>query len=318
VRQRSAARPAPKSDDAGRATFVAVVEAGSFSAAARRLGTTTSAVSKRVARLEGQLGTRLLNRSSRRLATTDAGRSFFESCRRLGEELVAAERELRGPSGELRGVLRVSAPLTFSQQHLVPLLPAFLAEHPALDVAVAAEDRYVDPIEEGVDVMLRTGPPGDSRLLQRKLASDRRLVCGAPAYFARHGVPRTPGELASHACMRHALHGPGGRWVFEGPGGRVAVAVRGRLQVNHSGMIRDAAVAGLGVALLPLFAVGDDLRAGRLQAVLEDWRVPPEVGIYALFPAGRHQPPAVRAFVDFLAARLPARLASVTRRGSRA
>jgi DNA-binding transcriptional LysR family regulator len=110
--------------------------------------------------------------------------------------------------------------------------------------------------------------------------------------------------------MRHALHAPAGRWVFEGPGGRVAVPVRGRFQVNHTGMIRDAAVAGLGVALLPLFAIADDLRKGRLEAVLEAWRVPPDVGIYALFPGGRHLPHTVRAFVDFLAARLPARLAA--------
>jgi len=309
VRKPPARRASEATDDAGRAVFLAVVEAGSFAGAARRLGTTTSAVSKRIAQLERRLGARLVHRSSRHMAPTDAGRLFYERCRRLADELADAERAVRGYAEELRGVLRVSAPLTFAQQHVVPLLPAFLAEHPALEVAIAAEDRFVDPIEEGVDLVIRTGRPGDSRLVQRKLAADRRVVCGAPDYFARHGVPRAPAELASHACMRHALHAAAGRWVFEGPGGRVAVPVRGRFQVNHTGMIRDAALAGLGVALLPLFAVADDLRAGRLKAVLEAWRVPPEVGIYALFPGGRHLPPAVRAFVDHLAKRLPARLA---------
>jgi DNA-binding transcriptional LysR family regulator len=313
VRKAPALRGGELSDDAGRGVFLAVVEAGSFSAAARRLGTTTSAVSKRMARLERRLGARLVNRSSRHLAPTEAGRVFYERCRRIADDVAEAERAVRGYAEELRGVLRASAPLTFSQQHLVPLLPDFLAEHPALDVVLAAEDRFVDPIEEGVDLVIRTGRPGDSRLVQRKLAADRRVVCGAPAYFARHGTPREPGELAGHSCMRHALHAPAGRWVFEGPGGRVAVPVRGRFQVNHTGMIRDAAVAGLGVALLPLFAVADDLRARRLEAVLEAWRVPPEVAIYALFPGGRHLPPAVRAFVDFLAARLPARLGAAPR-----
>jgi DNA-binding transcriptional LysR family regulator len=301
----------PATDDPARAVFVAVVEAGSFAAAARRLGTTTSAVSKRIAAIETRLGARLVHRSSRHLAPTQAGLAFYERCRRIADDVAEAERAVREGAGAPVGAVRVSAPLTFSQQHLVPLLPDFLAAHPRVDVVLVADDRYVDVIEEGVDLAIRTGALPDSGLVRRKLAFDRRVVCASPAYLAQHGAPRAPAELASHACMRHAghtQHGGAGRWTFEGPGGRASVPVRGRFQVNHTGMIRDAALAGLGVALLPLFAIGDDLRSGRLVALLEDWRVPPEVGIHALFPAGRSEPAAVRAFVEFLAARLPARL----------
>lgn len=293
------------------------MEAGSFAAAARRLGTTTSAVSKRIATLEQRLGVRLLNRSSRRLAPTGAGRLFYERCRRLLEELASAERAVRGYGEELRGVLRVGAPLTFAQLHLVPLLPEFLAAHPALDVALSAEDRFVDVIEHGLDLVIRTARPIDSGLKQRKLADDRRVVCASPAYLERAGVPRSPSELTRHSCMRHAYHTPAGRWVFEGAEGPVVVPVQGRVEVNHTGMIRDLALAGAGIALLPSFAVADDVRAGRLRALLEDWRVTPGAGIHALFPAGRQQPPALRAFVAHLAERLPARLRGAGPRAAR-
>jgi DNA-binding transcriptional LysR family regulator len=291
-----------------------VVEAGSLSAAARRLGTTTSAVSKRLARLEERLGTRLVNRSSRRLAPTQAGRRFYERCRRLADELSDAEREARALGAELRGVLRVGVPYTFGQQHLVPLLPEFLDAPAGVDVALVADDRYGDVIEAGLDLVIRTGLPGDSRLKQRKLADDPRVVCAAPAYLARHGTPRTPAELSAHTFMRHAYQRPAGRIAFQGPDGDVVVAVRGRVEANHTGMIRDLALAGAGIALLPRFAIVDELADGRLCALLEAWRVTPGTGVYALFPDGKHPAPALRAFVAHLAARLPARL--TTSRGS--
>jgi DNA-binding transcriptional LysR family regulator len=304
------------SDDADREMLLGVIESGSLSAAARRLGTTTSAVSKRLSRLEARLGVRLVNRSSRRLAPTQAGRRFYERCRRLADELSDAEREARALGAELRGVLRVGVPYTFGQQHLVPLLPGFLDAHPGLDVALVAEDRYGDVIETGLDVVIRTGPPGDSRLKQRKLADDPRVVCASPAYLARHGAPRTPGELSGHAFMRHAYHRPAGRIVFEGPDGDVVVAVRGRVEANHTGMIRDLALAGAGIAVLPRFAIVAELASGALQPLLDGWRVTPGTAIHALFPDGKHPAPALRAFVAHLAERLPSRLA--TSRGARA
>jgi DNA-binding transcriptional LysR family regulator len=294
--------------------FQAVVEAGSFAAAARALGTTTSAVSKRIAAIESRLDVRLLNRSSRRLAPTQAGRAFYERCRRIAEEVADAERAAREDSRELSGVVHVSAPLTFSQLHLVPLLPDFLAAHPRVDVVLAADDRYVDVIGEGVDLVIRTGPLTDSSLVRRKLADDRRVVCASPAYVTDHGAPLAPGDLAGHPCMRHTGHAGAGRWAFANGKEKASVAVRGRLHVNHTGMIRDAALAGLGVALLPLFAIADDLRAQRLVPLLDGWRVVPDVGIYALLPGGRDAAAPVRALVEFFAAQLPARLqASRTR-----
>jgi DNA-binding transcriptional LysR family regulator len=213
-------------------------------------------------------------------------------------------------------VVRVSAPLTFSQLHLVPLLADFFAAQPRVDVALAADDRYVDVIEEGVDLVIRTGHLADSGLVRRKLADDRRVVCASPDYVARRGAPRLPADLAAHDCMRHAGHAGAGRWSFASAAGKASVSVRGRLHVNHTGMIRDAAVAGLGVALLPLFAIADDLRAGRLVPLLDGWRVVPDVGIHALLPGGRDAPAPVRALVDFLAARLPARLQAPRTRSS--
>jgi DNA-binding transcriptional LysR family regulator len=302
------------SDDADREVLLAVIESGSLSAAARRLGTTTSAVSKRLARLEERLGARLVNRSSRRLAPTQAGQRFYERCRRLADELADAEREARALGAELRGVLRVGVPYTFGQQHLVPLLPEFLEAHPGVDVALVADDRYGDVIEAGLDLVIRTGLPGDSRLKQRKLADDPRVVCAAPAYVAHHGAPRTPHELAGHTFMRHAYHRPAGRVAFEGPEGSVVVSVRGRVEANHTGMIRDLALAGAGIAVLPRFAIVEELADGRLRALLPEWRVTPGTAIYALYPDGKHPQPALRAFVAHLAARLPARLNRPARR----
>lgn len=308
MRKPSPPRRGAQSDDADRAILVAVVEAGSLAAAARQLGTTTSAVSKRLARLEQRLGARLVNRSSRRLAPTEAGRVFYERCRRVAAELAEAEREARGLGGELRGILRVGVPYTFGQQHLVPLVPEFLAANPGVDLTLVADDRYGDVIEGGLDLVIRTGLAGDSRLKQRKLADDPRTVCATPEYLARHGTPRTPSDLAAHVCMRHALQRPAGRWIFEGHDGSVVVSVRGRVEANHTGMIRDLVLAGVGLGLLPRFAVVDELSDGRLTAVLEDWRVTPGTGVFALFPDGKHPPAALRAFVAHLAARLPARL----------
>jgi DNA-binding transcriptional LysR family regulator len=299
-----------RSDDTDREVLLGVIETGSLSAAARRLGTTTSAVSKRLAKLEARLGVRLVNRSSRRLSPTQAGRRFYERCRRLSDELSDAEREARALGAELRGALRVGVPYTFGQQHLVPLLPEFLDAHPAMDFALVADDRYGDVIEAGLDLVIRTGLPGDSRLKQRKLADDPRVVCASPLYLARRGEPRTPSELAGHAFMRHAYQRPAGRIAFEGPDGDVLVAVRGRVEANHTGMIRDLALAGAGIALLPRFAIVDELAAGTLRVLLDDWRVTPGTAIYALFPDGKQPAPALRAFVAHLAARLPARLAT--------
>jgi DNA-binding transcriptional LysR family regulator len=288
--------------------LVRVVERGSFSAAARTLGMTTSAISKRIAALESKLRTRLVHRTTRKLSTTDAGRALYDRLRRMFADLEDAEREVVGLGSTLRGVVRVSASVTFGQLHLAPLVADFLIANPELRVELRLSDRYVDVVGEDVDVAIRAGRLADSSLIARKLAPDSRVVCAAPAYLERHGTPRTPAELARHNCMRHAYHDAAATWSFEGPGGPVDVAVQGTFQVNHTGAIREAVLSGLGVALMPMFAVAGEVRSGALRVLLEDYPLA-ESAIYALTPQGAHPTVKVRALVDFLSEKLPPRLA---------
>jgi DNA-binding transcriptional LysR family regulator len=306
-------------DDLGEMrTFVGVVEGQSFSAAARALGATTSAVSKRIAALEGKLGTQLFHRTTRTLATTEAGQVLYERVRRVLTELADAERDVVGLGEGLRGVVRVSAPVTFGQLHVAPLVADFLLDHREVRIELTLDDRYVNVVAEGFDLAIRAGRLVDSTLIARKLASDRRVVCGAPSYLERHGVPRTPAELASHDCMRHALHDASATWTFDGPHGRESVVVQSSLRLNHGGAIRAAVLRGLGLALLPGFTVDDDLRSGALRTVLDEYRLPPS-GIYAVMPADAHATRKVRSLVDHVARALPSRLgaAAETRKRGR-
>jgi DNA-binding transcriptional LysR family regulator len=307
---RSAAMPASRRrlDDLDEMlAFVRVVERGSLSAAARALGMTTSAISKRIAAIEGKLRTQLLRRTTRKLSTTEAGQALYARLQRVLAELADAEREVVGLGGGLRGVVRVSASMTFGQLHLAPLLADFLLDNPELRVELRLSDRFVDVVGEDFDVAIRIGRLVDSSLIARKLAPDERVVCAAPAYLEARGEPRTPADLARHNCMRHVYGDASSTWSFEGPDGPVDVTVQGTLHVNHTGAIREAVLRGLGVALLPMFAVAGDVRSGALTTLLRDYR-PSDTAIYAVTPQGAHPTAKVRALVDFLAARLPARL----------
>ena len=287
--------------------FVRVVERGSLSAAARALGMTTSAISKRIAAIEAKLRTQLLRRTTRKLSTTEAGQALYARLQRVLAELADAEREVIGLGGGLRGVVRVSASMTFGHLHLAPLVADFLLDNPELRVELRLSDRFVDVVGEDFDVAIRIGRLVHSSLVARKLAPDVRVVCAAPAYLKARGEPRTPADLASHNCMRHVYGDATSTWSFDGPDGPVHVIVQGTLHVNHTGAIREATLRGLGVALLPMFAVADDVRSGALTTVLHDYR-PSDTAIYALMPQGSHPTAKVRALVNFLAARLPARL----------
>jgi DNA-binding transcriptional LysR family regulator len=294
-------------------TFVGVAEGRSFSAAARGLGATTSAISKRIAALEAKLGAQLFHRTTRTLALTEAGRVLHERVRRVLAEIDEAERDVVGLADGLRGVLRVSAPVTFGQLHVAPLVADFLLANPEVRVELSLDDRYVDVVAEGFDLAIRAGRMVDSTLIAKKLASDRRVVCAAPAYLERAGVPRTPADLARHNCMRHAYHDASATWTFDGPRGRESVVVHGSLRLNHGGAIRAAALRGLGVALLPGFTVDGDVASGALAAVLEDYKLP-ATAIYAVQPADAHATRKVRALIDFLGAQLPARLGTAAKK----
>ena len=281
--------------------FVRVVQAGSFSAAARGLGLTPSAVSKQIARLEDRLGARLLNRTTRRLSVTEVGSAFYERGTRILADMTEAEQAVLDLHGAPRGTLRVSLPLAFGRLHVVPLIPAFLARYPEVRVDLGFNDRFVDLIEEGIDVAVRVGELADSSLIVRRLAANRRVVCAAPDYLARHGAPRTPAELSRHNCLTYSYRQMRNDWRFEGPAGQwQTVRVSGNLESNEVEALRTALLASVGLALIPLWLAGPDLESGRVVEVLGDYHVP-DSAIHAVYPPGRHLSPKVRAFVDLLA-----------------
>ena len=279
--------------------FARVVEAKSFSTAARQLGMSKSTVSKHVSRLEDRLGARLLNRTTRRLSPTEVGLAFYERCARIATEVEEAEAAAMRLQSSPRGTLKVNAPMSFAVLHIAPAIPEFVARHPELSVDMTMNDRVVDLIDEGFDLAVRIGELPDSSLITRRLAANRLVVCAAPAYLARHGAPRVPAELGAHNCLGYTLGATPNEWRFLGPGGEHRVRVSGNFQANNGDALRRAAREGLGVVTLPTFIAGEDLRSGALRAVLADYALP-ESAVYAVYPHNRHLSTKVRAFVDFL------------------
>lgn len=281
------------------AVLAHVAETGSFSAAARRLGMSRSAVSKAVAKLEKELGARLLNRSTRHLSMTEVGAAYVEHCSRILDEAVRAEQVVDHLHAQPRGVLKVAASVAFGTLHVAPALADFLGRYPELDIDMTITDRAIDMAEEGCDVVVRVARDLPPNLVARRLAPVRRKLCATPAYFGKHGVPRIPQDLAHHNCLDYTHSGEQGLWRFTGPEGDIAVPVSGRLRINDDEALSQAVLGGLGLALLPTFIIGKDLQAGRLRAALSEY-IPVERHVYALYLPTRHLPAKVRAFIDFL------------------
>jgi len=287
----------------GMAVFARVVEAQSFTAAAARLGMSKSAVSKAIAGLEDRLGVSLLNRTTRRLSLTEVGRAFYERSARILAEAEEAELAVTRLQAAPRGTLKVNAPVSFGILHLGPALADFMERYPELKVDIELTDRFVDLIEEGFDLAVRIASLPDSSLIARKLADNPMAVCAAPPYWGRRGRPSTPHDLSGQDCITYAYNANPNEWPFvDAAGRRIGVRVHGSLHTNNGDVSLCAALAGLGVVLLPRFICGPHLAAGRLEAVLESW-MPPPSGIFALYPHNRHLSAKVRAFVDFLAER---------------
>ncbi len=282
--------------------FAKVVEAGGFSAAAAALGISKSAVSKRVSRLEDRLGARLLNRTTRRIGLTEIGAAYYERAGRIAAEVEEAELAVSRLHAEPRGTLRLNAPMSFGVMHLAPAIPRFLARYPELAVDMALNDRLVDLVEEGYDVAVRISRLSDSSLIARRLAHSRRVVCGSPQYLERHGAPRSPGDLRDHNCLLYSYMLSGEEWPFRGPDGALSVKVSGSFSTNNGEALREAALEGLGLAMIPSFIVGPELGDGRLVAVLREYEET-DLSIYAVYPHARHLSAKVRAFVDFAAGR---------------
>lgn len=282
----------------GMLCFARVVERRSFTAAAAALGVSKSVVSTRVARLEERLGERLLVRTTRKLTVTDAGMSLYGRCARVLDEASAA---VRGASDADRGRIRLNAPVSFAQMYLAEPLARFLAASPGTHVELVLNDRLVDLVEERVDLALRITKLRDSSLVARQIATTALHVVGAPAYLARRGRPERPEDLLRHDCLRYLQLRAEDEWRFYGAAGRMFVPVTGPLSTGNGTALREAAVAGIGLAVLPRFLVDEDLRAGRLVTLLEAF-APRPMGIYAVHAAGRSPPARVRRLIDCLAA----------------
>jgi DNA-binding transcriptional LysR family regulator len=286
------------------AAFVRVVESGSFSTAAAKLGLSRAAASKYVRQLEEHLGVRLLNRTTRRLSLTEEGAAFFERATRILAELEAAEGEASAGAGEARGTLRLSAPVSFGRRHLGPAIAEFLRRHPHVQIALTLEDRFVDLVEDGFDAAIRIGRLADSSLVSRRLCSTRLVLAAAPSYWRRKGKPATPQALPLEDCFVYTLQAAGRSWRLIDFAGREAMLqARGALVANNGDVLRAAALAGAGIVLLPDFIVGEDVATGRLETALPGWRGI-DLGIQAVWPSGRHVPTRLRLFLDFLAQEL--------------
>lgn len=282
------------------ATFVRVVDTGSFSAAARLGNVGQPAVSKMIAQLEDRLGVRLVTRTTRGLSPTEAGQRFYERARRAIEEADEAEIAARGAGRGLTGRLRISAATTFARLHVVPSLPRFLEEHPELDLELIMDDRVVDMVEEGIDVALRMGTLPDSSATARKLAAGRRLLAATPAYLARAGTPASPAEVAGHQAVVYTRY-EASTWTFRNASGAEAsVAVGGRLRVTAAEGLRAAVLADMGLAVASEWMFTRELASGAVVPVLEDWALPP-LDLWALFPSGRLASAKARAFADYVA-----------------
>lgn len=278
--------------------FVAVVENDGFAAAARKLGVSKSAVSKRITLLEARLGAQLLHRSTRKLSLTEAGERYFVHA----VEALAAAREAEDAVAQLqdapRGLLKINTPMSFGRLHVAPLVPEFLKQYPLIEIDMVMDDRIIDLVEGGFDVAIRGGTLPDSALIARKLAPLHSVLCAAPDYVARHGQPSEPADLLNHNCIHYSYSSGVAEWTFLGPNEPVTVRTSGTYQVNNSEALREVLIGKCGIGRLPTFVAGPDILSGRLIRVLPQFRMPSQ-SLYSVFPERRHMPAKVRVFLDF-------------------
>lgn len=281
--------------------FVEVVRKHGFARAADALDTSPANVTRIMADLESHLGTRLLNRSSRKMSLTDSGEALYMRAKTMVEDMAEMEAIASSASARPRGLLRINAPVSFGIGHLAPLWPAFMSRYPEVELDIALADRVVDIVEEGYDLAIRISRGGSGAHAARRLATSRNVCCAAPAYIARYGAPRTPADLRQHDCIGYSYAATADEWVFRDAQGQPhPVQVRCAIHANNGDTTRAAALAGLGISWQPTFLIGDDLRAGRLVALLPGFSLP-DIDVLAVYPSRRHLSAKVRAMIDFLA-----------------
>ncbi len=282
--------------------FAKVVALGSYAEAARALGLTRSAVSKAVMELEHHLGARLLDRTTRRVGPTEAGLAYYERCLDVLSRIEETEMQISRLHHEPKGLLRINAPMSFGALYLGSAIADFMVAYPDLRIELTLTDRFIDPIEEGVDVTIRIAALNDSSLIARKLAAARIVIAASPEYLKQHGTPATPADLLHHRCLVYGHTSTLAKWQVQSGGEIVTTPVHSSVCSNNGDVLRAAALAGHGLINLPTFLIGPDLAEGRLRLVMAEY-APPPLGIYALYAPNRYLAVKTRVFIDFLAQR---------------
>ena len=277
--------------------YARVVETGNMSAAGREMGLSPAVVSKRISQLEKRLGTRLIQRTTRQLTLTETGEGFYQRIVGIIAGIEEAESFVTRRNTMPEGTLKVSAPTSFGRQHIARYLGEFLERYPDLKFQLDLSDRFVDIVGEGFDVAIRIGELDDSMLVAKKLAPNRRVICAAPSYIKRLGEPKTIEDLEKHNCLGAAEQEV---WRLQGPEGSVSLRARGNLKTNSTEVVREAALAGVGIALRSTWDVADDLVAGRLKVILPEYHESSRVAVYAVYPSREYLPAKVSVFLDFL------------------
>ncbi len=289
--------------------FVKVVECGSFARAAERMDLSTSAVSRHVADLESHLDTRLLNRTTRRISLTESGQAYFERVLQLLADLEEVEAVAGSSTAKPKGTIRLTCSVNFGARHVAPAVGAFQAVHPEVLFDISVSDRFVDLVEEGLDLAVRIGDLGNTNLIARKIGQMQLTTCASPAYLKAHGTPRNPGDLVHHNCLTYEYAPVKHQWAFRehtkgkvhGTGEEVKVRIAGSVHGNNGELMAAVAAAGVGIAFEPDFIVNSFIESGKLVPILKSW-LPEPSPIYAVYPSRRHLSAKVRTFVDFLAA----------------
>ncbi|MDP2902335.1 MAG: LysR family transcriptional regulator [Methylovulum sp.] len=279
--------------------FVRVAKAGSFAGGARELGISRAMATKHIMQLEGSLGTRLFNRTTRSLSLTDVGGSYLERCQQVLLDVEEMESAVTHLQTEPRGVLKISAPPVIGATHITRAITEFLKIHTDLTVELILQSSSGDLIDEGIDIAIYLGVLDDTSMVARKLASSSMVVCGSPDYLARYGIPKVPEDLLEHSCLVNRASSPGNKWKFKGETGCCVITVSGRMQANVADAIRVAAIDGLGLVMLASYVVARDIERGKLKVVLENYKLPP-LDIHAVYPHRKYLSAKVRRFLDFL------------------